>query len=105
MDFAFYPDALFYQMVEHGIPADASVTLQRGIRILLDKEQLLARLLVSLPTPLPPYKPSRQEFNELIHDFWYHAIWTAKKLRRRELWTAMGCSNAYMKWRLSRMLE
>ncbi len=40
-----------------------------------------------------------------IHDYWYHCVWTAKKLQRGELWTAMNCLNCYMKTKLLRMLE
>jgi aminoglycoside 6-adenylyltransferase len=40
-----------------------------------------------------------------VHDFWFHAVWTAKKLRRGELWTAKSCCDDYMKRLLLRMVE
>jgi len=43
------------------------------------------------------HPPAQDEFLDLINDFWYHTVWTAKKLRRGELWTAQGCSDSYMK--------
>jgi aminoglycoside 6-adenylyltransferase len=32
-----------------------------------------------------------------VHDFWYHALWTAKKLRRGEAATARFCLEGLMK--------
>lgn len=79
---------------------------RRGMRVLLDKDRIAAHLttLVSAETP-SPHPPAQNEFLEVINDFWYHAVWTAKKLRRGELWTAKGCSDSYMKWLLLRMIE
>lgn len=37
--------------------------------------------------------------------FLYHVIWTAKKLRRGELWTAKQCCDGYLKWLLLKMIE
>jgi aminoglycoside 6-adenylyltransferase len=44
--------------------------------------------------------PTEQKFLSLWNDFFYHAIWSAKKLRRGELWTAKSCIDNYMKWQL-----
>jgi aminoglycoside 6-adenylyltransferase len=77
----------------------------RGMRVLVDKDGMAAHLkLVTAETP-SPRPPTRSEFLEVVNDFWYHAVWTAKKLRRGELWTAKGCSDSYMKWLLLRMIE
>jgi hypothetical protein len=32
--------------------------------------------------------PAQSEFLDLVNDLWYHAVWTAKELRRGEMWTA-----------------
>jgi aminoglycoside 6-adenylyltransferase len=40
-----------------------------------------------------------------VSDFWYHALWTARKLRRGEVFTAKACCDGRMKWILIRMLE
>lgn len=34
----------------------------------------------------PPAAPPAAAFEALVHDFLYHAVWLAKKLRRGELW-------------------
>ena len=43
--------------------------------------------------------------DQLASDFWYHALWTAKKLRRGEVFTAIDCLDGYMKARLVTLLE
>jgi aminoglycoside 6-adenylyltransferase len=69
----------------------------RGVRVLLDKDDLLAGLPGDLPPePVSP-RPTPQAFIEAVNDFWFHAAWTAKKLKRGELWTAKMCCDIYMK--------
>jgi aminoglycoside 6-adenylyltransferase len=77
----------------------------RGLRVLLDKDGILPPLpTVSSRGPVQP--PSYKEFSEVVNDFWFHTVWTAKKLRRGELWTAKRCCDDYMKRELLlRMLE
>jgi aminoglycoside 6-adenylyltransferase len=79
--------------------------LRRGARVLVDKDGLLARMAAKLPPAAPRQPPSQAEFLNVVNDFLYHAVWTAKKLRRGELWTAKSCSDSYMKRLLLRMLE
>ena len=76
---------------------------RRGVRVLQDKDGLLG----SLPEPPsePSQPPTAEAFLAVVHDFWYHAAWTAKKLRRGELWTAKSCCDTYMKGLLLRMVE
>ncbi len=81
--------------------------IQRGMRVLLDKDGLFSswtgedesrsRKTIKAPTV--------QEFSEVVQDFWFHAVWMAKKLRRGELWVATTCNNVYMKQLLLRMVE
>ena len=52
-----------------------------------------------LPPPAAAL-PDEAAFRELAHDFWYHALWTAKKLRRGEVYTALLCLDGYLKVRL-----
>ncbi|MBR3764863.1 MAG: aminoglycoside 6-adenylyltransferase, partial [Clostridia bacterium] len=52
------------------------------------------------------YAPmSEAEFVNLVNDFFFHAVWTQKKLRRGETWTAMMCLDGYLKRHLRRALE
>ncbi|MBN1402736.1 MAG: aminoglycoside 6-adenylyltransferase [Anaerolineae bacterium] len=78
--------------------------LRRGVRALVDKDGLAARL-AALDLGEPSWKPPDvAAFQNLTHDFWYHTVWTAKKLRRGELWMAHSCCDSYMKGRLLQML-
>jgi aminoglycoside 6-adenylyltransferase len=82
------------------VGARALATIIRpGYRILLDKDGLLERVVeIALAQPFPTLRERTLE--EIASDFWYHAVWTAKKLRRGELWPAKGCCDAYLKDRV-----
>jgi aminoglycoside 6-adenylyltransferase len=88
---------------------DLVVTLiGRGVRILFDLDGDLNRLVESI-SRLPIHQevkplPTEVEFLNLVNDFWYHAVWTAKHLRRGELWWAKGCCDGHMKSLLFSML-
>lgn len=86
---------------------DARNVLRRGHRVVLDKDGALAAALGTLAptTAVAPSAPSLEEYLDCVGDFWYHVLWTAKKLRRGELWTAKMCCDSYLKSRLLRMLE
>jgi aminoglycoside 6-adenylyltransferase len=92
------------QQVSQGIAA-FSGTARRGTRVLFDKDGIVEHLLSVHAEDPSSQPPAQDEFLDLINDVWYHAVWTAKKLRRGELWTAKGCSDSYMKWRLLQMIE
>jgi aminoglycoside 6-adenylyltransferase len=73
--------------------------LARGWRVLYD-ELGLEDAARELPAPPEPQPPDSAALHALASDFWYHALWTAKKLRRGEVFTAIGCLNGYLPWRL-----
>jgi len=106
VDFAFLPLEMARQMVEAGIPPDVSDVFRRGIRVLLDKDDLSGPFLHQAGASLPPAPlPDQAEFLELVNNFWYHAVWSAKHLRRGELWWAKSCADDLLKYLLRRMLE
>lgn len=78
---------------------------RRGARILLDKDGLLSSVVALVPNGDPSRPPTPAQFTEVLDDFWFHAVWTAKKLRRGELWTAKWCCDVHMKGLLLSMLE
>jgi aminoglycoside 6-adenylyltransferase len=92
------------QQVSQGSAAFSGVA-RRGTRVLFDKDGVVEHLLQVTAEVPSSHPPTQDEVLNLINDFWYHAVWTAKKLRRGELWTAQGCSDSYLKWRLLRMIE
>jgi aminoglycoside 6-adenylyltransferase len=70
----------------------AAATLARGYRILHDELGLSDRLAAATP----PVQPA-PELGDLAQDFWYHALWTAKKWRRGEALVARSCLESYLK--------
>jgi aminoglycoside 6-adenylyltransferase len=74
--------------------------------VLLDKVGIsedLERVAEGYGAPSSP--PTQHDFSELASDFWYHALWSAKKLRRGEVFTAKGGLDGYLKMRLVTLLE
>jgi len=83
---------------------EAAFVLGRGYRVLYDELGVEAEL-AQLPEAGPDEHPSPAGLKELASDFWYHALWTARKLRRGEIFTAIECLDAYMKARLVTLME
>ena len=83
---------------------DPAAVLARGYRVLHD-ELGISVALAELTSPAEPEPPDAAALSELANDFWYHALWTARKLRRGEVFTAIGCLDGYLKARLVTLLE
>jgi aminoglycoside 6-adenylyltransferase len=79
--------------------------LQRGYRVLVDKLDVATRLRELASTPTRRSPPTQAEFDQLAADFWYHALWTARKLRRGEVYAALDCLDGHLKGRLVTLLE
>lgn len=101
VDFALLESSAWRQFAS--LP-EARVTAKRGYRVLYD-EVGIANALRELPAPTAPTPPDASALTELASDFWYHALWTAKKLRRGEVFTAISCLDGYLKERLVTLLE
>ncbi|WP_458207317.1 aminoglycoside 6-adenylyltransferase [Haladaptatus sp. NG-SE-30] len=98
VDFVPIPMERLARMERDGPDPDEASALARGARVVYDAGGIDEVVAVATPESPPETKaPSNEEFRELVADFWYHAVWTAKKLRRGERWTAMGCVDGYMK--------
>lgn len=89
------------------VAADLGPVVRRGYRVLLDKDGLFDQLLRTFAggNVRPPLPPGQAEFQEVVSDFWYHAVWTARKLQRGELWVAKSCCDGYMKRQMLQMIE
>jgi aminoglycoside 6-adenylyltransferase len=72
--------------------------LGRGHRVLVDEVGIAE--LVAGAAPAAPAPPDGRALAGLGADFWYHALWAAKKLARGELLTATRSVNGYLKERL-----
>jgi aminoglycoside 6-adenylyltransferase len=97
---------LFPASVVERLPTSegAAELLARGYRVLLDRIGLAETLAAVASAWTPTGSPSERELRELASDFWYHALWTAKKLRRGEIFVAIECLDAYLKARLVKLL-
>lgn len=83
---------------------ETAAVLGRGYRVLADRVGLteLAAQASALK-PLPGL-PSEDDLDALAADFWYHAVWAARKLARGELLTAKRSTDGYLKERLLTLL-
>ena len=82
----------------------AAELLARGYRVLVDRIGLGDTIAELVATPRAAEVPSQAALTELANDYWYHALWIAKKLRRGEVYTAVGCLDGYLKARLVTLL-
>jgi aminoglycoside 6-adenylyltransferase len=106
VDFAFFTvDEI--EALARADPRSAGLAFGRGFRVLFDKDGLVARLFdaTSPAGAAPASLPDAAAFEQAVSDFWYHAVWTAKHLRRGELWWAKLACDAHMKELLRRLLE
>ena len=107
VDFAFMAPEQADDLMEHA-PGVAAVAFGRGFRILVDKDGWARRIgALARPTgePVQSPEPDAGAFAELCSEFWYHTVWTAKHLRRGELWWAKGCCDGMLKEHLRQLLE
>ncbi len=101
VDFVIMEEAAALRALESG---EAANILGRGYRVLVAKRGF------AVPTaaiaPVSSFTPATEaQFISTVNDFWYHSVWAAKKLLRRELWTAKFCVDGYMKHKLLWMVE
>ena len=90
VDLPLFPVHLWWRLMED---PEASVVLGRGYRVLYD-DLGVAEAIAALP---PTVELPQRDPAELLQDFWYHALWAAKKLRRGEAITARQCVEGRMK--------
>ncbi|MDW2796901.1 aminoglycoside 6-adenylyltransferase [Clostridium boliviensis] len=69
--------------------------LLNDYRVLLDKKEMLADIFSLQQTKESYCFPQEADYVNIVNDFWYHAIWTSKKLLRGELWEAKFCLDSY----------
>ena len=118
VDFAIFPLEKARRLLQSigesgGAGADSEAAAQfsnvfgRGVRVLVDKDGVMSRfgaVAASLQKPSPPV-PKQDEFLTVVNDFLYHAVFTAKHLRRGELWWTVACLDSYLQYLLLRMIE
>jgi aminoglycoside 6-adenylyltransferase len=111
VDFSVIPYAKIEMMLQPEVFAQVveqmSNVFGRGVRVLLDKEGQVERLgkLISQDKVPPPQLPSETNFLQVLNDFWYHTVWTARHLRRGELWWGGSGLNGRLRDLLFIMME
>lgn len=106
VDFALSSVQSLEYVAGNPLPPDFADIVRRGTRILVDKDGLLAqahRQPIPAIMTVPP--PVEADFLNVVHDFWYHALWTARHLRRGEVWWAKSGCDMRLKELLRQMLE
>jgi len=79
---------------------------RKGFKILFDKDDLFSYLDFSGTNEKPKKMlPAVKDVKNVIQDFWYHCIWSMKKIQRGEYWTAKMCVDGYMKSLMLKMIE
>lgn len=102
VDFAIFSEKGFEQVIEKN---EVQAVFKRGFRVLLDKNgwaNALPKISIECQVYSPP---TESEFLNFVNDFWYHSVWTTKKLLRGELWSAKSCVDSYMKQLLLKIIE
>ena len=100
----------FETAVREGV---AGWVMNRGYRILYDAGYMEEKCGSSLSDMLKKYVSSatagevisKTDYLNLVNDFYFHNIWSCKKLLRGELWSAKMCIDAYLKRHLLHMIE
>jgi aminoglycoside 6-adenylyltransferase len=106
VDFALNPAQWLDHLAANGLVPDIADVVRRGVRVLADKDHLLANILQQpIPATVPFHQPTSAEFVAAVSDFWYHSLWSAKHLRRGELWWAKAGCDGKLKSLLQQMLE
>jgi aminoglycoside 6-adenylyltransferase len=107
LDVDFVPDSVagFRKILAEGFPPIVVDILRRGYRVLVDKDSLAEQITAVNMQTVVPAPISATEYLNIANDFWYHTVWTAKHLRRGELWWAKSCCDSYLKNLLLNMLE
>jgi len=107
LDVDFIPESVagFRKVLAEGLPSILGDIFRRGFRVLVDKDGLAEQITAVQAQTAVPMPTSEIEYLSIVNDFWFHTVWTAKHLRRSELWWAKSCCDNYLKNLLLQMLE
>lgn len=108
VDFSVVPTALLD--LDFAVPGPVTnlirPVIDRGFRIVYDPGGRLITL-ADIPAGVQPEwgSPDEASFRNLVVDFWYHAMWSTKKLMRGELLVARQCLDGSMKDKLRHVVD
>ena len=93
------------QLTQAVLDGVAGWVMNRGYDVMHDAMGITP-LIAQHVIPAAGFTPMGEaEFANVVNDFFFHAVWADKKLRRGETWTAKMCIDAYQKRLLLRVLE
>lgn len=92
VDFAIVPAAVAAE-----IPPEADAVFARGFRVLYTDGVSFPELE---PSSIETPPPTQERFDQLVNDFWYHLLWSAKKLWRGEVLLAKQACDGWLTGRL-----
>lgn len=101
-------DFLFYDVKEsERLVADSTIQsfFSRGYKILVDKINFKDVIERNKPFEKINTTFTEKEFINLVNTFWFHSIWSMKKILRGETWSAKKCVDGYMKDLLRQVIE
>jgi len=115
VDYAIFPTAKveLLQYIDSPAQIPSEMVLQlantfgRGMRVIVDKDGVAEKLktIVSEIGQPTPSLPTEDEFQQVVNDFLYHSVWTAKHVMRGELWWGLTCVNCRLAHLLQQMIE
>ncbi|WP_180953483.1 aminoglycoside 6-adenylyltransferase [Bacillus sp. T33-2] len=104
VDFAVFTHEHFTNMLSLD---EVKLVFKRGYKVLIDKIHIHKRIEVIdfAKENQSSVQPAAQQYDNVVQDFYYHAVWTMKKMLRGELWVAKDCLDDNMKSLLLQMIE
>lgn len=112
VDFSIFPFNCLGEVEESDQVQEEFVkVLRRGVIIIKDEGEMISSFVKQLQSSgrmdqVPgSHEVSEQEFSQSASDFFFHFVWTNRKLNRGELWSAKTCLDCYMKSLLIQMVE
>lgn len=102
MDFIFYNAADAERITNDPI---IKAWYSRGYRIIVDKIDYSKMITGDLATGNEDNMLTEAQFNNLLQTFWFHTIWSVKKVMRGEIWSAKNCIDSYLKTLLRQVIE
>ncbi|GEL78455.1 aminoglycoside 6-adenylyltransferase [Tenuibacillus multivorans] len=96
VDFNVFSTSIILEMEKQ---REAIGVFSKGVKVLIDKDNLLDSILKAAKneTNTATALSNTKEINNVIHDFWYHAVLASKKLRRGEILDGKSICDSYMK--------
>lgn len=102
VDLLVFTPELLEEAIRAGVAAEV---MDRGYAVLYDDMSVTELLGRYVEPSVHRTRMSEEEFINTVNDFWFHVVWSAKKILRGELWTAKMSIDAYLKQHLLRILE